>query len=112
LESHTVPEVPVRVVEDGRRAVFLLLRPAAEDNAFRPVGVKAAAEVVGVQEQDPATAGRIPDPRGLLLTDSTREEEARPARARRRHDDPTLSLFGNVGVFDRSEAKRADVGID
>src|SRR5688572_33129789 len=76
-----VPEVAVEILEDGDGAVLFLFWLAHEDDAFRQIGAVVAPEVVGVQEEEYTAAGLVSDPRGLLGTDGTREEQARSAAA-------------------------------
>lgn len=74
-----VPEVAVKILEHGDGAVLFLFWLAHEDDAFRQIGAVVAPEVVGVQEEEYTAPGLVSDPRGLLGTDGTREEQARSA---------------------------------
>jgi hypothetical protein len=86
-----IPAVPVKVREDGDRCIGLLARLFEKLHAARGHGLVVAPEIIGLQEQEDASARLMADLALLLLPDSFRQKQACPAGGAGLDDNPALS---------------------
>ena len=87
-----VPPVAERIAEDGHPPVGFLPRLLQEDDPGLAEARPVPPEIVGVQEQEHPPSGLVADRPALRLPHRLREQDARPATPRRRHQHPPLPL--------------------
>src|SRR5437764_2032760 len=92
-----VPAIPIEVIEDRNDPIRLLTRLFAEPDASGSIGLIVAPEIVGVQKQEYAAAGLIPDPSQLLRGYGLCQQEPGFDRPRRSDQYPALAAT-EVGV--------------
>src|SRR5690348_17300800 len=91
-----IPQVAVEVLEDRNGAIGCLLRLPDESYPARSHRVVITPEIVGLEKQEDAAAGLVPDCGDLGQGRCARQEERRAGRTGRRHDHPAFVLLGLI----------------
>ena len=111
-----IPQVSIDVFKDCHGSVRLLFRRSYTQNALGLVGEIVACEVVGVQEQEHATAGLASDVLGLRFGGCTRDSSSRDSRAPGGATTTQRLFCSGTGVsstkVNQSEPKCADVKVN
>ena len=107
LELNEVPKVPVEILEDGDSSVRSFLWLADELDPDRTHLIEVPPEIVRAKEEEDSAASLTADERFLLWSRGACQEDRSTSGSWGCDEDPSLILFGLIGVLHKLEMELA-----